>query len=234
MAQAHSHFELLGKGVYSFSDAARFIGAPARRVRQWVGRTPVQSQPTRTPMPLWVSELAPAGTDGISFKDLIELRFVNAFRAAGVSLAIIRRTLEVARDEFQSEYPLTSQRFQTDGKALFLEVVETSGSRSLVDLVRRQNVIQKVVGPSLRQGVDLSVEGDALRWYPVRHSQVIVLDPARRMGDSILTESGVPTVALEAAVTAEGGDQKRVARMFRVPVAAVRAAVAFEHRIRGA
>ena len=222
--------------MYSYADAARFIGGKARELRRWVsglehrhGKGSTGASPG-----LWKPQLSSTEAEGLGFKDLIELRFVRTFRDEGVSLSVIRRTLDVAREQFAAPYPLTSRRFRTDGKRIFLEVVEESGDESLVDLSRRQNVIRKVIGPSLREGVELDMQGEAVRWYPLRQSKAVVLDPLRHFGEPILSESGIPTIAVADAVTAEDGDEKRVARIFEVSPAAVRKALEFESRTRAA
>lgn len=216
MTKTRISLPLVGIGLYSFAEAATYIGAPSAQLRRWMnGR-------------LWDSQLAGSGADGIGFKDLIELRFIRALRSEGVSLAVVRRMFEVARKQLSTPYPFTSPRFRTEGKEIFLRVLDEVGDRSLVDLARRRAVIQQVVGPSIREGVELDSKGEALRWYPLKRSKVVVLDPARSFGKPILSIYGVPTVALASAVAAEGGDERRVARYFEVSLVGVRKAVQFE------
>ncbi len=109
-----------------------------------------------------------------------------------------------------------------------MEVLEETGEESLVDVEKQQNVIQKVIGPSLREGVELDMQGEASRWFPLKNSKAVVFDPARKFGQPILAEYDVPTIAIFEAVRAEKGDEKRVARMFDIPLAAVRKALEFE------
>jgi len=228
--QSQSAFDV---GVYSFADAARFIGAKPRELRRW---TLGYSHRTRAgaitfSAPLWHTQLTGTDIEGLGFKDLIELRFVHAFRDEGVSMQVIRRTLEVARDRLSAPYPFTCKKFKTDGRRIFLEVIEETGDESLVDVERQQNVIQKVIGPSLREGVELDVQGEAARWFPLRGSKAIVFDPARKFGQPILADFDVPTIAIVEAVKAEGGNEKRVAKLYDVPLAAVRKAIEFESRV---
>ena len=93
-----------GVGIYSFADAARFIGAQPSELRRWMlGYT--QKNRSGDPVfssPLWRMRLAETDIEGLGFKDLIELRFVHAFRDEGVPLQVIRRTLEKARIAFDS------------------------------------------------------------------------------------------------------------------------------------
>jgi uncharacterized protein (DUF433 family) len=215
--------------MYSFPDAARFIGAKPAELRRWLlgyehgppnGRTYSE--------PLWQSQLSTFDIEGLGFKDLIELRFVHTFRESGVPLQLIRATLEAAKAEFRVDYPLTNRKFTTDGRRIFGRTVKSTGDIDLLDLCRRQHVIEKVIGPSLRSGIEFEW-GGAARWFPLR-TRAIVLDPARKFGQPILAEFDIPTVALWEAVQAEGGDVRRVAHYFEVTPAAVRAAIAFESR----
>lgn len=222
-----------GVGVYSFADAARFIGAKPRELRRWALGYAHKSRggDEAFSSPLWRTQLADTDIEGLGFKDLIELRFVHAFRDEGVSMQVIRRTLEVARERLSAPYPFTCKKFRTDGKRIFMEVVEETGDESLVDVERQQNVIQKVIGPSLREGVELDMQGEASRWFPLKNSKAIVFDPARKFGQPILAEYDVPTVAIADAVRAEHGNERRVAKLYDVPLAAVRKAVEFESRV---
>ena len=182
--------------------------------------------------PLWVGQLAESNLDGIGFRDLIELRFVKTFRDAGVSLNVIRKTLDAAKQELSPEYPFTCREFQSDGKRIFFSVIEnTTGEESLVDPLKLQNVIKAVVGPSLRRRLKFDSSGVVSQWFPLEHSDAVVLDPARSFGQPLLTESGVPTAAIAAAVEAEDGNERKVARLFEVAVDSVRKALDFERRV---
>lgn len=231
--QSHGSF---GVGLYSFADAARFIGAKPRDLRRW---TLGYAHKTKNgddafSSPLWRTQLADTNVEGLGFKDLIEIRFVLAFRQEGVSLQVIRRTLEVARERLASPYPFTCKKFRTDGKRIFMEVIEETGDESLVDVEKQQNVIQKVIGPSLREGVELDVQGEATRWFPLGASRAVVFDPSRKFGQPILADYDVPTIAIADAVKAEGGNERRVAKLYDVPLPAVRKALEFESRVTAA
>jgi uncharacterized protein (DUF433 family) len=220
----------LGIGIYSFADAARFIGAAPGELRRWMlgyNRNGRDGE-AHFSRPLWQNQLSDTNIEGLGFRDLIELRFVHTFRAEGVPLPVIRRTLDVAKEKLSAPYPFTCKKFRTDGRRIFMEVLEETGEESLVDVEKQQNVIQKVIGPSLREGVELDMQGEASRWFPLKNSKAVVFDPARKFGQPILAEYDVPTIAIFEAVRAEKGDEKRVARMFDIPLAAVRKALEFE------
>lgn len=224
-----------GVGIYSFSDAARFIGAESRELRRWMqGYSTTRGGEKHEYGPLWTSQLAGVDIDGVGFRDLIELRFIRTFVAVGVPLVLIRRTIEELRERLGNEYPFTSTAFKTDGRRIFMEMLDENGDKALVDVVKRQNVMAKVIGPSLREGVELNIDDEATKWYPLARSKAIVFDPDRSFGQPILSGSGEPTIAIAETVKAEGGDMNRVARLYEVAVAEVRKAVMFEQRVAAA
>jgi uncharacterized protein (DUF433 family) len=221
----------LGIGVYSFADAARFIGTESREIRRWLlGHRYRQTgaDDITQSVPLWTPELARFDiADGIGFRDLLELRFVKAFRRYGVSLLAIRRAIEYAGEKFDSDRPFQCKRFQTDGYSIFVTVKEETGDESLIDVVRRQQTFREVIGPSLYSGIEFDGGTRALRWFPAG-GRAIVLDPARNFGQPILTKAGIPTVAVAESLAAEGGDAHLVARLFGITRREVDQAAQFE------
>jgi uncharacterized protein (DUF433 family) len=223
----------LGTGFYTVPEAARLIRLPARTISRWLGGYAFTSggRPGRMP-PLWTPEL-PANDHHLElgFRDLIELRFVQAFVRENVDLRVIRRCLEAAREAVQDSRPFSTRRFKTDGRTIFLESLKSDGESEVIDLARGQYVIRAVLEQTFR---DLDIEGDiVVRWRPFQGRDSIVIDPRRAFGQPIAAISGVPTVALAEAVTAEGSTE-RVARQYEVPVAVVRDAVRFEASLQAA
>lgn len=98
---------LIGVGLYTFQEAARLTGTSAQDLRRWLkGRA--YNAPTsgkHTIPPLWRTELAESELDAVSFHDLLEIRFVKAFRKSGVSTPTIRLACENARHLFDHPYP---------------------------------------------------------------------------------------------------------------------------------
>lgn len=224
--------DTFGLGLYSYADAARFIGARPHELRRWLkGYTGQRNGQRTTHAPLWSPQWAGSSIDALGFRDLVELRFVRTFVACGVPLNLIRRTIDEVHTQLGKDYPFTRSSFKTDGRRIFMELLDASGDRALVDVVKRQDVIGKVIAPSLRDGIELSIHDTAERWYPLKGSRAVVFDPQRSFGQPILAASGVPTVAIAEALQAEHGDAQRVARLYAVSLADVRNAAAFEHRV---
>jgi uncharacterized protein (DUF433 family) len=143
-------------------------------------------------------------------------------------LQSIRAASNFARKTFGNSHPFTFKRFQTDGRTIFAEVVESGKVEedpSLLDLVKRQYVFERVMRPSLR-GVVYGEAGEARAWRP-RDNRYVILDPQRSFGKPIDNRSGVPTEVIYAAVKSEG-NPNIVARLYDLDLRAVKAAVAFQ------
>ncbi|WP_067518138.1 DUF433 domain-containing protein [Endozoicomonas ascidiicola] len=221
---------LIGVGLYSIPEASAITGIPTRKIRRWLFG--YESGNKVKQPPLWHSDVATTLEETISFQDLLEIRFVHAFRDYGVPLPAIRVAAEHAREFFHQPYPFTCKRFQTDGQSIFATVEEETGDEGLVDLVKKQNVFKKIIKPSLYSGIEYD-QGDnnALRWFPVKNSRKVVLDPNRSFGKPIVTDNGIRTETLYQSWLAEEQDHKMVAALYDVDVAAVNSAILFEQRI---
>lgn len=225
--------DLFGKGLYGLNEAARLIGAQRRSVRRWMlGYSFNQNGEARRSNPLWEPDL-PQFDDQLelSFRDLIELRFIHEFSNAGIGLKAIRNCLDYARECVKSDRPFSSGRFRTDGKTIFLESLQEAGDPKLLDLRKNQYVFKKVVERTFR---DLDLKEDmVVRWRPYRGKASIVVDPNRSFGQPIASNSGVPTVALAEAFEAEG-TVSRVAKLYEVDTSVVNDAVRYERELRAA
>ncbi|MEE8500850.1 MAG: hypothetical protein V3S27_09785, partial [Kiloniellales bacterium] len=113
--------KLVGIGLYTVPEAARLTKVPKPTIRRWLFgyRTRRSGQFAELP-PVWDSQIARIDSvTGLGFLDLMEIRFVHAFRVHGVSLNNIRLTVERAREIFGSDHPFAKKRFQTDGRRIF-------------------------------------------------------------------------------------------------------------------
>lgn len=222
--------------MYPLPRAARLVGEDVRTVRRWLkGYSWKHSDGHKTSGPLWPLQYAADDELGreqvLGFNDLLELRTVARFVELGVSLHVIRATIEVARG-YLGDYPLHSRRFVTDGRRIFMEAVErVNEDPKLLDVRGRQYALGDIIRPSLLDGIEFGNADDALRWFPVPKKRLIVLDPQLQFGEPIVADGGVPTDTLAAAFKAEGEDVNRVARLYRVKPQEVKAAVAFERRM---
>ena len=220
---------LVGIGLYTVPEAARLTGVPYQSIRRWLlGYETGRGEATHDMPPVWQGQVpAIDRTVGLGFLDLMELRFVRAFRQHGVSLAVIRRTADRAREIFERDHPFTRARFLTDGRWIFAETIEETGEKRLLNLAKSQYAFHHVIKPSLYESVQFSDDDEAVTWFPMWPRKEVLVDPRRSFGRPIVAHGGVPTETLARAVEAEGSEQ-RVARWYDVPVEAVKAACAFE------
>jgi uncharacterized protein (DUF433 family) len=233
---------VLGRGVYGAAEALRLINfrrsfetsghtISPQTVARWLrGYDYTVDGVVHHSDPLWRPDYANNDdTIELSFRDLIELRFVKTFKDHGLSLQTIRKCFKRAVDLVHDERPFSTQKFRTDGRTIFLQITDEVREGEMIDLKHRQSVFQSFIQPSLH---DLEFDADIVaRWFPLGSGRkTIVVDPARSFGRPISVEGGVPVETLRDAVEAEGSD-KVVALLYDVPLAAVRDAVAFQQRL---
>jgi len=230
----------LGRGVYDSRDAIRLVNFSrvTEEERRSVSRSTivrwlrgyeyrVGGEQHHAP-PLWQPDFA--GSDAglqVSFRDLIELRFVKAFRGLGLGLPTIGQCFRRAVSLVGDERPFSTRRFRTDGKTIFLEITTDVREGDLVDLKTRQHAFRIMMAPSLH---DFEFDGDLVaRWFPLGRPS-IVLDPQRSFGRPVLATGGVPTEVIANAAIVEGSAEQ-AAVLYEVPTAAVRDAILFEQKL---
>ena len=152
--------DALGRGAYSAVESLRLLNfnrpglPPARRVSRntvarWLRGYSHGEDGSRHSEALWEPDYHNEGDQiELSFRDLIELRFVKTFRDLGIGLPTIRDCYRRAVDEVQDDRPFSTQRFRTDGKTIFLEITEKDHDGRMIDLKRRQQVFRTIIEPS--------------------------------------------------------------------------------------
>jgi hypothetical protein len=209
----------IGVGLYSVSQASRLTAIPTQRIRRWLrGYKFQRNGEQRSSPPIWELQLpAIDGKPVLGFLDLLELRFVDAFLQAGVSLQAVRRCADVAAELIGQDHPFSTRRFSTDGKRIFAEVAqEQDPKKALLDLKTQQLGIYDMIVPSLVAGIDFdSATGQATAWHPSSDTPLVVLDPLRQFGQPIIERVGIQTATLADAVRTEGS-VKKVAHWFEL------------------
>lgn len=218
--------EITGLGVYTPTEAGRLIGVTPSRIARWLRGSVHEG--TRYER-LWAPQLD-LGEHGLhlGFRDLQEVRVAAAFIGRGLSPQRVRRAIDLARTLIGDDHPLSTARFRSDGRSVFLRVEAEDGSDGeprLFDLFAEQFAFRDVLERSL-DNLDYDEGGTPSRWWPRGKAAGIVLDPRRSFGQPIDDRSGVPVEALVAAAEAEGTPE-RAARAWGVEPRAIEAALAF-------
>jgi uncharacterized protein (DUF433 family) len=228
---------LLGVGVYTVPEAARLTRVSAPRIRRWLtGYTFTSRAAQRSSAPVWERQIvSSSGELVLSFRDLLEVRFVDAFRRHGVTWRVIRLAAERAAEIIEDSHPFSTRRFKTDGRSIFADILQETGEESLLDLAKSQYQLKKIVEPFLFEGLEFAeISGAPVRWWPLGLDRRVVIDPERSFGQPIVTPESVPTSILAKAVKAEEGSIEAVARWYMVHPKAVKDAVELENRLAAA
>lgn len=221
--------KLLNTGLYSVPDAARLTRVSAGKIRRWLkGYNFKSGDRVHHSDAVWQGELEPIETKlALSFRDLLELRFVDAFIRAGVSWRTMRRAHAKAQVELKTTHPFCSNRIATDGKNILLRQAEEDSDEALINLVTNQREFSRIVQDFLKE---LEFSGSDIIWYPLGKKRQIIVDPKRNFGQPSVARSGVPTRVLARSVKTNGS-VAAVSHWFEVSAGEVRDAVEFEMRL---
>jgi uncharacterized protein (DUF433 family) len=223
----------LASGFYTIPEAAKLIAVGnEQRIRGWL-----KGYPRRYVGPLLVRDFEPINRkEELSFLDLMEVRFVEHFRAAGVKANSLRRAAERLRSEFKLPHPFASERvvLVADKTDVFVEkILKTSAEeqedRQLLSLLTDNYVIYEAIKRSLIPGLRFDSSTRLVKSWKPRPDQFpkINIDPRVAYGQPAVPE-GVPTAALYEAWLAEDEDYDAVAYWYELPTPIVKEAVEFE------
>ncbi len=237
MVELASQFHFIGRGVYSLAEASRYSGVPVRTLHRWAqGYRYTHRGQRRFSEAILGTGLEQRGDEPIfEFRDVMEARFLAAFRKSGVQWRVIRRVAENAHKILATTHPFATKLFRTDGRTILLQLLqETEEDPQLIDLLRNQYEWNKLVETYLvKEKVDFNADNEPTRWWPLGLERQVVVDAERAFGAPIVPREGVQTYLLAKAVAVEG-DVDYVASWYRVTPLAVRDAIAFEQGLRAA
>lgn len=218
--------ELLNTGLYTVPEAARLTRISTGKIRRWLrGYNFKSGDRVHHSDAVWKGELRPVENKlALSFRDLLELRFVDAFIRAGVSWRTMRRAHAKAQKELKTTHPFCSNRIATDGKNILLKQAQEDGDEALVDLVTNQREFRRLVQDFLKE---LEFSGNDIVWWPLGKQRQIVVDPRRNFGQPTVARSGVPSQILARSVRANAS-RDLVAKWYEVQPEEISDAIEFE------
>lgn len=222
----------LGIGIYSVGEAALLTHVKMETIRRWLRGYTYTYDGTQQHSPsVWKGQLPVIdGKMALGFRDLMEVRFVNAFREHNVSWKTIRLAAIRAKELFDRDHPFSTKSFKTDGKSIFAEIIEETGEEHLLDLVKSQYAFKQILTPFLYRGLEFDNNDTVVKWWPLGKQRRIVLDPNRSFGRPIVDEFGIPTSTLADAFRVERS-YRQVAKWYEISEKSVRNAVEFQDRI---
>ena len=214
-------------GFYTVSEAARLlrIHNPARIMR-WLRPTPKGAAAV-----ISRSYEKIGAEHELSFLDMMEVRFVEHFRAEKISLQSLRVAAQNARKELNVSHPFATSnvKFQSDRKAIFLHTAKETGDRVFLDLMTNQLALYEILESSLARDLEFDVSGFARLWKPAPNTAPdVIVSPVFAFGRPVISQRRVPTKILRDSFTAEGGNIDTVAKWHGVSPEEVLQAVDFE------
>lgn len=220
---------LLNRGLYTVPEATRLTRISTGKIRRWIKGYDFRSgESVRHSDAVWQGEIKPIDNKiSLSFRDLLELRFVDAFIRAGVSWRTMRRAHTKAQNALQTTHPFCSNRIFTDGRNILLQQGQEDADQILIDLATDQAEFSRLVEPFRKE---LEFSGNDIVWWPLGKGRQIVVDPRRNFGQPTVVKSGVPAAILARSVKANSS-QDIVAKWYDVRLDEVRDAVEFEESL---
>jgi uncharacterized protein (DUF433 family) len=212
---------LLG-GFYTVAEAARLLRMDDKqRIYRWI---------RGDDEPVIQRDYNPVGrSQELSFWDLFEIRFVEAFRAQDLSLQFLRKVAAKARTEFKTKHPfaLNGTKYLTDRKRIFRKTAEETGETTH-DVLSGQYEMYETIEKILAKGVEFNPDTLlAEEWPPYSECPHVIINPRFAYGHPVIGEKRIPTAALYRLWVAEK-DTKRVANWYGVSVIEVDEAIEFE------
>jgi hypothetical protein len=228
-------FPLLGRGLYSPTEASRLARVPIRRVNRWTRGYWFVHRGQRQ----WSDPIVGKGADRLGdapvldFSDLVEVRCLSALRDRNIGWPAIRLASIQGKSVLGTEHPFSSDRFKIVGRTILAEVTDAAGDRRLLDIVRDQWVFDRLVIETLRQGLHYGESDRPEWWSPLGADRQVMVHPARAFGAPIVFPGSIRTRVLYGSFKAEGS-LDAVAEWYSVEQRSVADAVEFEEGLRRA
>lgn len=229
MNVAPNHDPLL-RGFYTVTEAARLLRIEnKRRIYRWIETGKTEAVIARDYVPV-------AGTQELSFWDLIEVRFIEHFRSQGLSLQFLRKVAVKAREQLGTSHPfaLSKTKFLTDRRRIFLQTAkeEAEEQKRTQDVLSGQYEMYEAIEELLAKGIAFHpVTELADEWQPLENDcPNVIINPRYAFGQPVVRESKVPTAAIFRTFKAEG-NRDRVAKAYGVKRKSVDEAIDFELRL---
>jgi uncharacterized protein (DUF433 family) len=231
MVETNTH--IYDQAAYRPAEAAGILGLPAGTVNAWCfGHDYRQRNGTRKQFRRVIEPADPKSRE-LSFVNLCELHLLAVIRRHhGIKLVQVRSAIDFLRQRLNVPRPLATQKFLTNGVALF---VEHAG-----DLLNVSDQGQKALREDFEQAlarIEFGQHGGPVLLFPFTRNaspaevqpRMVLVDPARSFGRPVLAGIYVRTEVVEQRFRA-GDSIAEMAEDYGVPADAIEEALRFEHR----
>ena len=153
-------------GTYPISEAAHYLGIPARTLRSWVAGQQKQLPQTSLSIHHRLIDLPNPHLNYLSFTNLVEAHVLRVIRKQhGITLAKVRNALDFMQRELKVAHPLARVEFQTDGVDLFVSSVGRLINASELGQLAMREMLKHLL-----ERVEIDEDGIAARLYPYTHA----------------------------------------------------------------
>lgn len=216
---------LLDRRLMTAQEAARQLGIPATTLIRWLEG---ERRGGRWYRPVLREE--PTGEADMSWGEVVEARYLRAYRAKNVPMQRLRPFIADMRQEFGVPYPLAHFKPFASGRRLMLEVQEHRHLPEALRAVYEVSTGQLILDPraaGFLDRVDFADTGEqeALRIRPAGKESPVVIDPMISSGASTVRGTRTEILAEQASA---GIPVDEIAEDFLMPVELVKAALSYE------
>ena len=225
---------IYGDPAYRAAEAGQMLALPLGTVKAWsFGQDYLHQDGTRKRFRALI-EPADSTERLLSFNNLCELHMLAAIRRHyRISMPSVRDSVKFIRKELQTDRPLLSSEFLTNGVHLFIEHagVVLNASRE------GQTSLSQAFERDLSR-VERDARGVPVRLFPVTRDAPIVagqplsvvVDPKLAFGRPVLANAGVTTAVIQDRFLA-GDSPREMAEDYRVDEPDIWEAIRFEQRL---
>lgn len=222
-----SDVKMLGRGVYSISEAAQYTRQHHSTLYSWFKPRSASGR-----KPVFLSDYPPVGSSyAISFQDLIDVLVAGQLRDCGVSMQSIRKAYASLQVKLDAPHPFCLSGLHTNGKRVLIDVAKEVGDDKLCEALSGQGRFEAVMMPYLKQIDFRGARETAARWHI---ADGVVIDPAISFGKPVIQGTGTTTYVLANAFAANDRDADVVADFYDLSPSQIRDATAFEDSFRRA
>jgi uncharacterized protein (DUF433 family) len=216
---------LLDRQVMTAQEAARQLAIPATTLIRWL-----EGEHRGGTWYAPVLREEPSGEPDMTWGEMVEARYLRAYRARNVPMQRLRPFIAGMRQEFGVPYPLAHFKPFASGRRLLLDVQEQlhlpEALRMVYEVSTGQLILdRRVVGFLERVDFSETGEQEALRIRPAGKDSPVIIDPLISSGAS--TVRGIRTEILGEQASA-GAPVDEIAEDFGLPVDVVKAALSYE------